>query len=66
MDTENGGSADEINLVEPGFNSGWKQLMGMASLQEGFDPDKDLVDFGGRGKYSDPEPVVVVVMMVNP
>jgi glucose/arabinose dehydrogenase len=54
-DTENGGSADEINLVEPGFNSGWKQLMGMASLQEEFDPDKDLVDFGGRGKYSDPE-----------
>jgi glucose/arabinose dehydrogenase len=54
-DTENGGPADEINLVEPGFNSGWKELMGMASLQEGFDPDTDLVDFGGRGEYSDPE-----------
>jgi glucose/arabinose dehydrogenase len=27
--TENGpGSFDEINLVEPGFNSGWEQLMG--------------------------------------
>src|SRR5215208_3496812 len=56
-ETENGGAADEINLVESGFNSGWKQLMGMASdyKDEGFDPDTDLVDFGGRGKYSDPE-----------
>jgi aldose sugar dehydrogenase len=64
-DTENGGAADEINLVEPGFNSGWKQIIGMASLwkqimgnaslNEEFDPDRDLVDFGGIGKYSDPE-----------
>ena len=56
-ETENGGAPDEINLVEPGFNSGWKQLMGMASdyKDEGFDPDTDLVDFGGRGKYSDPK-----------
>jgi len=56
-ETENGGAADEINLVESGFNSGWKQLMGMASdyKDEGFDPDTDLVDFGGRGKYSDPK-----------
>lgn len=28
--TENGpGSFDEINLVEPGFNSGWEKLMGL-------------------------------------
>jgi glucose/arabinose dehydrogenase len=54
-DTENGGAADEINLVEPGFNSGWKQIIGMTPLQEEFDPDRDLVDFGGKGKYSDPE-----------
>jgi glucose/arabinose dehydrogenase len=56
-ETENGGVADEINLVEPGFNSGWKQLMGKASdyKDEGFNPDADLVDFGGRGKYSDPK-----------
>src|SRR5215208_3114473 len=55
-DTENGAShGDEINLVEPGFNSGHKELMGMASLSKGFNPDRDLVDFGGKGKYSDPE-----------
>jgi aldose sugar dehydrogenase len=55
-ETENGQSVgDEINLVEPGFNSGHKELMGLASLSNGFDPDRDLVDFGGKGKYSDPE-----------
>jgi aldose sugar dehydrogenase len=55
-DTENGPkTGDEINLVEPGFNSGWKQLIGMFSPDKGFDPDKDLVDFGGKGKYSDPK-----------
>jgi aldose sugar dehydrogenase len=53
-DTENGGSYDEINLVEPGFNSGWEKVIGKASLQEDFDQD-DLVDFNGKGKYSDPE-----------
>jgi aldose sugar dehydrogenase len=52
-DTENGG-LDEINLVEPGFNSGWHIISGRANL------DKDLVlselvDFNGEGKYSDPE-----------
>lgn len=30
-DTENGPDyADEINLVEPGFNSGWRRIQGMA------------------------------------
>ena len=48
------GSYDEINLVEPGFNSGWEKVIGKASMQEGFDQD-DLVDFDGNGKYSDPE-----------
>jgi glucose/arabinose dehydrogenase len=51
-DTENGPAIDEINLVEPGFNSGWADIMGMAP--EGFDPD-NLVSFGGRGSYSDPD-----------
>jgi aldose sugar dehydrogenase len=52
-DTENGPeSNDEINLVEPGFNSGWADIMGMAP--EGFNFD-NLVSFGGRGSYSDPE-----------
>jgi aldose sugar dehydrogenase len=53
-DTENGGNFDEINLVEPGFNSGWEKVIGKASLVEGFDQD-DLVDFNGNGGYSDPE-----------
>jgi aldose sugar dehydrogenase len=54
-DTENGaGYADEINLVYPGFNSGWKQVQGMASLKSDFDP-KALVNFDGKGEYSDPK-----------
>jgi aldose sugar dehydrogenase len=52
-DTENGPeSNDEINLVEPGFNSGWADIMGMAL--DGFDFD-NLVTFDGRGRYSNPE-----------
>ena len=55
-ETENGpGEGDEINLVEPGFNSGWKELMGMDSLEEDFYPDTDLENFNGKGKYSAPE-----------
>lgn len=52
-DTENGaGSNDEINIVGSGFNSGWLPVQGKAP------PDFDyheLVDFGGKGKYRDPE-----------
>jgi glucose/arabinose dehydrogenase len=52
-DTENGPSyGDEVNLVEPGFNSGWLQVQGKAPLD--FDYSK-LVDFDGKGKYRDPE-----------
>ena len=54
-DTENGATGrDEINLVEPGFNSGWRQIMGLSSSKNGFDLDK-LFDFDGKGEYSDPE-----------
>ena len=54
-DTENGATKyDEINFVEPGFNSGWRQIMGLGERDERLDPD-DLVDFEGKGKYSDPE-----------
>jgi aldose sugar dehydrogenase len=54
-DTENGpGNSDEINLVEPGFNSGWTEAQGMASLEDNFEAN-DLVQFEGKGKYSDPE-----------
>lgn len=53
--TENGpGNSDEINLVLPGFNSGWQEVMGIAALEEGFDPT-DIVDFDGAGVYRDPE-----------
>ena len=70
-DTENGPKfGDEINLVEPGFNSGWSKLSGvwtvnMETNEEGnrainkgeqqFSEPDNLVDFGGRGKYSLPE-----------
>ena len=59
-DTENGpGEGDEINLVEPGFNSGWQEIQGMASNTDdgfnGFNLQEDIVDFEGKGKYSNPE-----------
>lgn len=54
-DTENGPRyGDEINLVEPEFNSGWMQVNGLTSDDPEFDPS-DLEDFDGEGKYSDPE-----------
>ena len=32
-DTENGpGFGDEINLVEPGFNSGWAKIQGISPI----------------------------------
>jgi aldose sugar dehydrogenase len=54
-DTENGGFFDEINLVSAGFNSGWNKLSGKSEFKEGFDAENDLIDFDGKGKYSDPE-----------
>ena len=58
-DTENGpGNGDEINLVLPGFNSGWQQVQGLASLEDSFS-ESDLQDFNGKGHYSDPELVWV-------
>jgi aldose sugar dehydrogenase len=73
-DTENGpGFGDEINLVEPGFNSGWSKVQGiweyqlvaeekLRELGKNYfggpmapeEPD-DLVNFEGKGEYSDPE-----------
>ena len=54
-DTENGGLYDEINLVFPGFNSGWNKVTGKAESKQTFDAEDDLVDFDGMGEYSDPE-----------
>ena len=59
--TENGPEwGDEINLVEPGFNSGWALVQGTIptasdSLFDDYPPPSKFVDFGGRGKYSPPE-----------
>jgi aldose sugar dehydrogenase len=51
--TENGVySNDEINLVEPGFNGGWKHVTGLAPSNFDY---SELVTFNGSGKYSDPE-----------
>jgi glucose/arabinose dehydrogenase len=52
-DTENGPDCcDEINLVKPGFNSGSSVLEGMSTVNNDL---YDLVDFNGKGKYSEPE-----------
>jgi glucose/arabinose dehydrogenase len=50
-DAQNGADdKDEINLVKPGFNSGWNQVMGLPPKR--FDPERDLVSFNGKGKPS--------------
>ena len=64
-DTENGPRfGDEINLVEPGFNSGWEKIQGIWKLNQTknkngvygqSDENIELVDFDGKGKYSAPE-----------
>jgi glucose/arabinose dehydrogenase len=43
---------DEINLVEPGFNGGWKDVTGMAPSDFNY---SGLVTFNGSGRYEDPE-----------
>ncbi|MEM7413688.1 MAG: PQQ-dependent sugar dehydrogenase [Myxococcota bacterium] len=52
-DTENGpGTDDEINRVDAGFNSGWRDVMGPAASL----PPPGLFDMPGAGNtYSDPE-----------
>ena len=51
--TENGDHAyDEINMVEPGFNSGWHKIMGPIG-RTNMTVQKDLVMFDGA-KYQDP------------
>jgi glucose/arabinose dehydrogenase len=52
-DAENGEDVfDEINLVEPGFNSGWKSVMGPISSNTGV-TESDLVNIPGS-HYADP------------
>jgi aldose sugar dehydrogenase len=51
-DTENGpASNDEINLVKPGFNSGWQTIMGPISASGS--TEDELVNFPGS-HYADP------------
>jgi aldose sugar dehydrogenase len=58
-DTENGSHyGDEINIIKPGFNSGWRQVLGLSSMYSEFS-DKEfdkskLLTFNGNGKYYDP------------
>jgi aldose sugar dehydrogenase len=65
-DTENGpGYGDEINLVVPGFNSGWVQVQGIWKVNgpapgaaigdDSNNPPKNLVTFGDKGVYRPPE-----------
>lgn len=64
-DTENGTRfGDEINLVEPGLNSGWEKVQGIWKLNQTknknvtYDQSDEkikFVDFDGKGKYSSPE-----------
>jgi len=71
-DSENGPSfGDEINLVEPGFNSGWAKVLGIWNIEEAVNEEGEreilkgeiipenindiLVNFNGSGKYSSPE-----------
>lgn len=63
-ESENGADDnDEINLVLPGFNSGWSEITGIASSSSSSSTssshesnlDEMLVTFNGEGKYRDPE-----------
>jgi len=51
--TENGDNVyDEINIVEPGFNSGWHKIMGPI-VRTNMTIENDLIIFDGA-KYGDP------------
>ena len=53
-DTENGPSEfDEINVVRPGFNSGWTKVMGPIQ-RSNITSENDLVNFLGSSSYADP------------
>ena len=54
-DSENGPQeGDEINLVNPGFNSGWHKVYGLSSSPRNFDID-EMVTFDNEGKYDEPK-----------
>lgn len=58
-DTENGSHyGDEINIIKPGFNSGWRQVLGTPFLYESMTGEEfdrsQIINFNGNGKYYDP------------
>ena len=58
-ETENGSNyGDEINVILPGFNGGWRKVVGLSSMYNEFtgkEFDKNqLINFNGNGKYYDP------------
>jgi aldose sugar dehydrogenase len=53
-DTENGPDGfDEINIVRPGFNSGWAMVMGPIE-RANVTSENNLVNFLGSSSYADP------------
>lgn len=53
-DTENGPDGfDEINIVRPGFNSGWAIIMGPIESSN-VTSENDMVNFLGTSSYADP------------
>jgi glucose/arabinose dehydrogenase len=58
-ETENGDVyGDEINVILPGFNGGWRQVLGLSSMyteftHKMFDKSK-LISINGKGTYYDP------------
>jgi aldose sugar dehydrogenase len=67
---------DEINLGEPGSNGGWANIQGFWTLDNGWDKGElvgppinaeyyGLVDFGGKGKYSPPEFVWMLLLLLS-
>lgn len=58
-DTENGSHyGDEINIIQPGFNSGWRQVLATPYLYQNMTGEEfdrsNLINFNGNGKYYDP------------
>jgi aldose sugar dehydrogenase len=58
-DTENGSHyGDELNIVKPGFNSGWRQVLGLSSMYGEFNNKEfdrnQIINFNDNGKYYDP------------
>jgi glucose/arabinose dehydrogenase len=58
-ETENGSNyGDEINVILPGFNGGWRQVLGLSTEYENFKNKEfnrnKLILFDGKGTYYDP------------